>query len=217
MNGIHDLGGMHGHGPVLAEVDEPYFHHEWERRAFSLFPALFVGGHFNVDEFRHAMERMEPAHYLQASYYEHWIHSFETMLLEKGVISAAELQGTAEPTRNPVAAPVLTLDMVPLVVQTGASARVDHAVAARFAVGDQIRAKNFNPTTHTRLPRYVRGKVGRIEADHGVFATPDTMAHGQGEQPQHVYSVSFTALELWGEARADKVYIDLWDSYLEEA
>lgn len=83
MNGIHDLGGMHGHGPVLTEADEPYFHHEWERRIFALFIAAFGGGHFNVDEFRHAMERMEPAHYLLASYYEHWLHAIETLLTEK--------------------------------------------------------------------------------------------------------------------------------------
>ena len=83
MNGIHDLGGMHGLGPILNEENEPYFHHEWERRVFPLFASLFVGGHFNVDEFRHAIERMDPAHYLEASYYEHWLHAFETLLLEK--------------------------------------------------------------------------------------------------------------------------------------
>ena len=91
MNGIHDLGGMHGLGPILNEENEPYFHHEWERRVFPLFASLFVGGHFNVDEFRHAIERMDPAHYLEASYYEHWLHAFETLLLEKGVITADEL------------------------------------------------------------------------------------------------------------------------------
>ncbi|MFC3396467.1 nitrile hydratase subunit beta [Brenneria rubrifaciens] len=217
MNGIHDLGGMHGHGPILAEENEPFFHHEWERRMFALFPALFAGGHFNVDEFRHAMERMEPTHYLLASYYEHWLHAIETLLCEKGVISAAELQGAVNTVQRAPAPSVLTEDMVSQVVNTGASARVAHDTPAFFIVGDRVRAKNINPTTHTRLPRYVRGKVGTIEIDHGVFATPDTMAHGLGEHPQHVYSVSFTAQELWGEARSDKVYIDLWDDYLEEA
>jgi nitrile hydratase len=95
MNGIHDLGGMHGLGPILTEENEPYFHHEWERRVFPLFASLFVGGHFNVDEFRHAIERMDPAHYLEASYYEHWLHAFETLLLEKGVITVEELWGGA--------------------------------------------------------------------------------------------------------------------------
>jgi len=93
MNGIHDLGGMHGMGAVTTEENEPPFHHEWERRTFSLFASLFVGGHFNVDMFRHAIERMNPAHYLEESYYEHWMHAFETLLLEKGVITPEELAG----------------------------------------------------------------------------------------------------------------------------
>lgn len=91
MNGIHDLGGMHGLGPIPTEENEPYFHHEWERRVFPLFASLFVGGHFNVDEFRHAIERMAPTEYLQSSYYEHWLHAFETLLLAKGAITVEEL------------------------------------------------------------------------------------------------------------------------------
>ncbi len=170
-----------------------------------------------MDEFRHAIERMDPAHYLEASYYEHWLHAFETLLLEKRVITADELWGGSTPAPCAPGTPVLTQDIVAMVVSTGASARVSHDIAPRFKAGDRVRAKNINPTTHTRLPRYVRGKIGRIETDHGVFITPDTAAHGLGEHPQHVYSVSFTALELWGTPRPDNVYIDLWDDYLEEA
>jgi nitrile hydratase beta subunit len=92
MNGIHDLGGMHGIGPIVREENEPVFHHDWERRMFALFISTFAGGHFNVDEFRHAIERMDPAHYLESSYYEHWLHAVETLLVEKGVISKAELE-----------------------------------------------------------------------------------------------------------------------------
>lgn len=91
MNGIHDLGGMHGHGPVLTDPNEPLFRHEWERRVFGLFFAAFAGGHFNVDEFRHAIELMPPAHYLESSYYEHWFHAIESMLVEKGTLTRAEL------------------------------------------------------------------------------------------------------------------------------
>lgn len=119
MNGIHDLGGMHGLGPILNEENEPYFHHEWERRVFPLFASLFVGGHFNVDEFRHAIERMDPAHYLEASYYEHWLHAFETLLLEKGVITADELWGGSTPAPCAPGTPVLTQDIVAMVVSTG--------------------------------------------------------------------------------------------------
>ncbi len=115
--------------------------------------------------------------------------------------------------------PVLTKDIVPGLVQTGASARVAADVAPRFKVGDRIRARNVNPAKHTRLPRYVRGKIGTIELDHGVFVLPDTMAHGGGETPQHVYNVRFAASELWGPAASshDTLRIDLWDDYIEHA
>ncbi|KPZ08660.1 nitrile hydratase subunit beta [Pseudomonas syringae group genomosp. 3] len=217
MNGIHDLGGLHGFGPVLTEENEPAFHHEWERRVFPLFASMFVGGHINVDEFRHSIERMNPIHYLESSYYEHWLHAFETLLVEKGVISTAELQGQASPTVAAHPASVLTVDLVEAVILGGASARAAQDVPGRFKVGDRVRAKNLNPTTHIRLPRYARGKVGTIEIAHGAFATPDTMAHGLGEQPQQVYTVRFTAPELWGVISPDAVCIDLWDSYLEVA
>lgn len=217
MNGIHDLGGMHGMGAVITEENEPPFHHEWERRTFSLFASLFVGGHFNVDMFRHAIERMKPMHYLEESYYAHWMHAFETLLLERGVISAAELAGTVKPQPAPPETPVLRQDMVQAVVSTGASARVDIDLPASFKPGDRVRGKNTHPVGHTRLPRYVRNRVGTIVIDHGVFITPDAVAHGLGDRPQHVYSVSFTATELWGEGAPakDTVRIDLWDDYLE--
>ncbi|MBK0004801.1 nitrile hydratase subunit beta [Erwinia sp. S38] len=217
MNGIHDLGGMHGMGAVITEENEPPFHHEWERRTFSLFASLFVGGHFNVDMFRHAIERMNPAHYLEESYYEHWMHAFETLLLEKGVITPEELAGIQQPGEASADIPVLRKEMVQAVVMTGASARVETDIPASFRAGDRVRAKNINPAGHTRLPRYVRGKTGTIVIDHGVFITPDTVAHGLGDHPQHVYSVSFDATELWGEnaPAKDTVRIDLWDDYLE--
>ncbi|MDE8559313.1 nitrile hydratase subunit beta [Pantoea vagans] len=217
MNGIHDLGGMHGMGAVITEENEPPFHHEWERRTFSLFASLFVGGHFNVDMFRHAIERMNPAHYLEESYYEHWMHAFETLLLEKGVITPEELAGIQKPVKASDDVSVLHQNMVQAVIMTGASARVDTDMPASFRAGDRVRAKNINPAGHTRLPRYVRGKTGTIVIDHGVFITPDTVAHGLGDHPQHVYSVSFDAIELWGKnaPAKDTVRIDLWDDYLE--
>lgn len=112
----------------------------------------------------------------------------------------------------------VTKDMIPAILMTGASARVAQEVSASFKIGDKVRAKNFNPATHTRLPRYVRGKVGTIGLDHGVFVTPDTVAHGLGEHPQHLYNVVFNGNELWGgnASGKDKVSIDLWDDYLEK-
>lgn len=113
--------------------------------------------------------------------------------------------------------PVLTADKVDSFVRTGGSARVEAPVAASFKVGDQVRVKNVHPSGHTRMPRYVRGKLGTIMLSHGVFVTPDTSAHGLGEAPQHVYTVAFAATELWGPTAApkDQVMVDLWDSYLE--
>ncbi len=93
MNGMHDLGGMHGMGPIHPEPQEPVFHEPWERTVFGLFMAIFAGGHFNVDEFRHAIERMDPAHYLQSPYYEHWMHAIEDLLVQRGALTRAEIDG----------------------------------------------------------------------------------------------------------------------------
>lgn len=113
--------------------------------------------------------------------------------------------------------PVLTADMVPGLVATGASCRVDAHVAPRFRTGDHVLVRNINPHGHTRLPRYIRGKRGVVEVDHGVFVFPDASAHGRGEKPQHVYSVRFTARELWGPdaAARDSLHIDVWDDYMD--
>jgi nitrile hydratase subunit beta len=114
---------------------------------------------------------------------------------------------------------LLTADIVPVVVATGASARVAAEVAPHFNPGDRVRVRNHNPSTHTRLPGYLRGKLGVIDVDHGVFAFPDTHAHGLGEKPQHCYSVHFTAREVWGAtaAESDTLRVDLFDDYLDRA
>ena len=215
MNGIHDLGGMHGFGPVNPEANEPVFHAEWEKRMLALFPSTFVLGFFNVDEFRHAIERMGAAEYLNSSYYEHWLHAIETLALEKGIVTEEELR-TGHAVGGKTGQPGLRKADVQKVVATGASARVDADVKPKFKEGDMVVCKNINPVGHTRMPRYVRDKLGCIDRDHGVFAFPDTSAHGKGEKPQHCYSVYFSAQELWGSSasRNDSVYVDLWDDHL---
>lgn len=112
---------------------------------------------------------------------------------------------------------LLTPDMVPAVTSSGASARVNTVVAPRFRVGDRIRVRNVNPTTHTRCPAYIRTKAGTVEADYGVFVFPDTHAHGKGEKPQHCYSVRFTARELWGPEASgrDTLRADVFDDYMD--
>ena len=113
--------------------------------------------------------------------------------------------------------PALPLEHVDGLLATGATARMADDVAARFKPGDRVTVRNLNPASHTRLPRYARGKTGTVEADHGVFCFNDTNAHGEGHKPQHVYGVRFTARDLWGEQAAakDTLYLDLFEDYIE--
>lgn len=223
MNGVHDLGGMHGFGPVQREENEPVFHAPWERSVFASMLATTGQRLFNIDEFRHGIERMEPARYLAASYYERWLHSVETNLIEKGILGREELEERLALLRdNPEAAlprredPQLRETMLAFIRRQPPPRPLE---PARFKVGDAVVTRNIHPTGHTRLPRYARGKRGVIHALHGVATFPDTHAHGLGRQPQMLYSVCFTGRELWGESAElnQRVYLDLWESYLEPA
>lgn len=219
MNGVHDMGGMICFGPIRREENEPVFHAPWERRMFPL-AMLALGDLANLDEYRHAIERMDPVHYLSSSYYEHWLAALGTLAVEKGVCTTEELAtGIAKDTSGTQGTP-LPPEAVPAIVQHGAPAsRQTGRTTPRFKPGDHVAARNINPSGHTRLPRYVRGKRGVIDRVHGTFVYPDTNAHGGGEQPQPVYSVRFNARELWGPTvpTRDSLYIDLWEDYLENA
>lgn len=218
MNGIHDLGGMHGLGPVDREENEPVFHHEWEARLAGVWRATRAIGLYNLDEYRHGVERMDPAAYLEASYYERVYHSIRTLLLEKGIFTAEELEtGHVRDGAPPLPQPRFTSEMVERMFAPAPPHVDPEGVAARFAVGDHVRARNVHPVGHTRLPRYVRGKQGVVATVRGVYHFADTNAHGQGLNPQFVYSVRFTARELWGPAAnpRDTLHIDLYDDYLE--
>ncbi len=219
MNGIHDLGGMHGHGPIAPEADEPVFHEPWEGRMFGLAQAVTGHPSWSVDYFRFCREAMPPAAYLEQSYYAHWLYAYQFMLTEAGHISAAELEsGAAAPGGARFPAP-LPPSEVPARVRSAFDPRREIAAAPRFVVGQEVRTRNLNPAGHTRLPRYARAKLGVIRAHHGAHVLPDTNAHGGGECPEHLYSVAFTARELWGQTAApkDKVMLDCWESYLEPA
>ncbi len=222
MNGAHDLGGMHGLGPVdpEPEVQEPVFHAEWERRVFALTLAAGFLGKWNIDQSRHARERQHPVDYLRHSYYENWLAGLRTLLLETGLVDAAELASGVATRRlgPPDGIEPLTADRVQATLARGGPATLDIELAPRFKAGDEVRVRNLNPLGHTRAPRYARGKAGVIECDHGVHVFADKSAHGTREG-QHLYSVRFTASALWGaEAAArDLVFIDLWDDHLELA
>jgi nitrile hydratase beta subunit len=219
VNGVHDMGGMHGMGPVVQEKNEPVFHARWEARVFALNRAVGAWGKWNIDASRHVKELISPAEYLRISYYEKFLVGMTELLVTTGLVTRAEVDSGKPARGSKKAAPPLTVDKVQALVENGVPAKRNTPVAAKFRVGQRVRARNIHPTGHTRLPRYARGKLGTIEGDHGVFVFPDTNAHFLGENPQHVYSVRFAARELWGDRAAaqDAVYINLWDDHLEPA
>jgi nitrile hydratase beta subunit len=229
MNGIHDMGGMHGFGKIQYLPEEPPFREEWEGRMFALLATVTGLGLMNIDEWRHGQERMNPAEYLSVSYYEHWLHSVVDLLDQKGILSIADLEakmaqikdrprsedGADKGARSTTA--LLRSEMVPGALAAGHSTRADVAIEPRFKVGQRVRAKNLQFLGHTRLVRYVKGKVGVVETDFGVFTLPDTMAHGDIPTPQHVYSIAFTSKELWGPEADPKnsSRVGLWEDYVD--
>ena len=219
MNGIHDMGGMHGMGPIQVEQNEPVFHAPWEGRFYALMAAMGAWRKWNLDASRFQRELMPPADYLRLSYYERRIVPLSELMLKSGLVTRAELESGKPDQGSAKQSPALTVEEVPVLVSKGRPARRDVPVAARFQAGQRVLARNMHPVGHTRLPRYARGKTGTIDRDHGVFLFPDTNALFLGEKPQHVYSVRFAARELWGNQAApqDSVYLDLWDDYLEPA
>ncbi len=205
MNGGQDLGGMQGFGAINPEPNEPAFHADWERTAFALTVAMGFHGRWNIDMSRWYRENRPPSEYLTSSYYELWFNALEKLVADRRLVEdAARLKA---PTPKEALA----------LLAKGTSAAVDAKVAARFKVGDAVRVQNRHPRTHTRMPRYCRGKQGVIYADHGVMVFPDTHAIDLGQKPQHCYSVRFSAAELWGRPGPDRVHLDLWDDYLDAA
>lgn len=208
MDGIHDLAGVRGFGAVEVESDEPVFHEPWQSQAFMLLNFGIAGLRaYNPDEYRHAIERMDPVHYLSAHYYERVLTGVATLLVERGLVTRDELDeraGGAFPLSRPVAAaPVIETAPQP---------------TARFAAGDAVVVRCLSPAGHTRAPRYVRGRQGVILHVAPRFPHPDSAAHGIRDRREHTYHVAFRARDLWGDgADGDEVVVDLWDSYLQAA
>ncbi|MBI1791286.1 MAG: nitrile hydratase subunit beta [Acidobacteria bacterium] len=217
MNGVHDMGGMQGMGPIRYEKNEPVFHAPWEGRVYAMNRALGAFRKWNLDAWRHDIELLPPADYLRMSYYEKWFAALEKRVVEYRFVTKEELE-SGKAAASAKAAPALTPEMARR-IDRGIPSSHDPSVAPLFQAGQRVRARNIHPTGHTRLPRYARGKTGQIARDHGVYAFPDTNAQYRGEKRQHVYSVRFAARELWGENASprDAVYIDMWDDYLERA
>jgi nitrile hydratase beta subunit len=214
MNGVHDMGGLTAFGPVSPEIDEPVFHSNWERRVLALGLAMGATDQWNIDAARHARETLTPAQYLSWSYYQIRLAGLVSQLLAKGLIDEAELQSGKSLRPPPPITPLRAADVASVLARGTPYARRSSA-AARFRLGEHVRARNIHVASHTRLPRYVRGRTGEITRVHGTFVFPDSNAHFRGEDPQWLYTVAFTAAELWGKNDRSIVSLDLWESYLE--
>lgn len=207
MNGAHDMGGMHGFGPVVEEPDEPVFHADWERDTFSTMMSLIVSGRFAVDQLRRNIERQDPADYLAQSYYEKWLVALTAMVTEAGLVSHEEIATGKVATDQPEPSE-----------PTWSNEPSPPPEPPVFAVGDRVRAKMRQPTAHTREPRYVRGRVGVIDLHYGGEPLPELAGEGI-RQEEHLYRVRFEGRELWGPEHHpnDALYIDLVESYMEPA
>jgi nitrile hydratase beta subunit len=220
MNGAHDLGGMHGFGPVVREENEPVFHADWERTVYAVTGAVRAQRLVNIDEFRHGIERMPPAEYLASSYYARWLSGVQRLLIEKGVVTEEELGARVGLLRDNPNTPLPRREDPALIERlrprTSRPSYEREGAAPRFQVGDQVITRNVHPRGHTRLPRYARAKRGVIHASHGCHVFPDAHAHGLGEQPQPLYTVRFEARELWTDSAEPNqlVHLDLWEPYL---
>ena len=202
MDGIHDLGGKQGFGTVRYTLNAGAFHAEWEKRVNSLYALAVRSGIFNMDEYRHAIERMEPRHYLNASYYERSLTSLATLCVEKGVVTREELERRAG-------------GVFPLAAES-APGRTNVATRQTFKPGDHVRVRSDYVPGHVRMPGYIRGKCGVVVGESPVYPFPDAEAHGVDSLDEPTYDVRFTTAELWPDS-ADPalVHVGVFQSYLE--
>jgi nitrile hydratase beta subunit len=221
MDGIHDMGGMQGFGPVPIEYDEALFKAPWEARVLAMKIATTGHTGANVDRFRHLIERMPPANYLNASYYQRWLHSMLQQYLEAGMLTATDLAAIAagtnpEETNSSSTTAIPAVKMRELMSHYSAPTE-EHSPQPQFAIGAAVHTKNIHPPGHCRLPGYARGKVGEVVAAHGLHLFADDRGSGLGDTLQHLYTLKFMATELWGENAnpRDSVNLELWESHLE--
>ncbi len=218
MDGVHDMGGMDGFGPVVSEPVGPSFHHAWEGRVMAMNRALGAAGAWNIDMSRFSRERLPPTVYLSSTYFERWQLAMERLLVERGYVGDDELQaGRSFGAGVPLPRGAFTVDHLEAVRTRGSFTR-PAAAAPRFAPGDHVRARNIHPATHTRLPRYVRGRLGTVERVQGHHVFPDMSALGH-DDAHWLYTVRFRGQELWGEGSdpALIVSVEAFEPYLDPA
>jgi nitrile hydratase beta subunit len=203
MDGMHDLGGKQGFGRVRYRPFAPAFHAAWERRINALYSMVVRRGTFNMDEYRHAIERMEPRHYLAASYFERTMTALASLCIEKGVLGAKELE--ARTGGFPVSRPT-------------APGRSNAAGRERFQPGDVVRVKNEYFDGHIRMPGYIRGKTGIVVSESPSYPFPDAHAHGVEAVDEPTYDVRFRSEDLWPNSTDSAlVHVGVFQSYLERA
>jgi nitrile hydratase len=217
-NSLHDMGGMHGFGRVEPEPNESPFHARWEGRVHAMQRAMGFAGLWTIDANRASLEMLRPLDYLGSSYYRRWFLGLESRLLRHGLVAADEIEAGRSLRPGTRLPRTLAVADVEKTMVRGDFARPTNT-PARFKEGDRVRAKNINPATHTRLPRYARGKTGVVEAVRGCHVFPDSAAVGAGDNPQWLYTVVFSARELWGDDAdpAVRVSIEAFEPYLAPA
>jgi nitrile hydratase len=202
MDGVHDLGGRQGFGRIRYRAGAPAFHAAGEKRVNALYGMAVRLGIFNMDEYRHAIERMSPRHYLSASYYERSLTSLATLCVEKGVVTQEELERLAK-GHFPLSEP-------------SASGRTNLPGRERFQLGDRVRVKNDFFAGHVRMPGYIRGKPGVVVSESPVYPFPDAHAHGVKAVDEPTYDVAFRTEDLWpNSADPALVHVGVFQSYLE--
>ena len=219
MNGLHDMGGMQCYGPVEPEKDEPIFHGDWEKRELAMTVGMGFSGKWNLDISRFARESLPPDFYLTKSYYQIWLAGLEKLMLERDMVTENEIATGKLEKPGVEVKRMVSADEMPDALLAGAPVDRDAILEPGFAIGERVRALNINPQGHTRLPRYVRVKIGQIKSVQGCHVFPDSNARGEGENPEWLYSIAFDAQELFGpDAEAGNVVmVDCWGAYLEHA
>ncbi len=222
MNGVHDMGGLQCFGRLTAESDahtlhdDHLFDHDWERDVLAITLAMGATGTWNLDESRSVRESLPPAQYLGIGYYRVWLQALQQLLLKHQLITPEELSsGKAQMPARPVKR-VLSSKNVAEVLRKGAPVDREADSTPAFALGEYVSVRNLHSSSHTRLPAYIRNHTGVVHKIHGAHIYPDTHALGQGEQPQWLYNIRFSAVELWGEQHAQRgnVHVDCWEPYL---
>ena len=223
MDTVHDIGGRQGFGPVRwqNDHDEMAFHAEWEARAFAMCMCMFASWRgkpevWTVDWFRHVRERIDPIDYLTRNYYDQWVQSLAAILIDNGTIRLEELvRGSA---LNKMSAIADKSSHGSTAVISATDRDVFTGSEPAFSVGQRVRTKTSIVAFHTRLPAYVRGRIGVIEDHHGSQPLADLSARGV-IKPEPLYTIAFDSVELWPEAQAlrERVFVDAWESYLEPA